>query len=91
MIVSNPRASVYEKFLDCIAQLLSPCKGWNGVTATAIREREDGVEVDVARNDGFISHGDRVDSAIISYCTRLEGYIAGCNEGMYATGDLRVV
>ncbi|KAF5016721.1 hypothetical protein F66182_11505, partial [Fusarium sp. NRRL 66182] len=35
--------------------LLSPCKGWDGVTATALREEEDKVEVDVARNDGFLS------------------------------------
>lgn len=83
VILSSPRASIREKFLDCIAQLLSPCKGWDGVTATAIREGEDGVEVDVASNDGFLSREGR-------YCTRLERYLAGCNEGMYATGVLMV-
>ncbi|RJE17542.1 hypothetical protein PHISCL_10122 [Aspergillus sclerotialis] len=81
VILSGSRTPIRRKFLDCIAQLLSPCKGWNGVTATAIREGEDGVEVDVARNDGFFSRGDRADSAVITYCTRLEGYLAGCDEG----------
>lgn len=44
-ILSGPQDSVRRKFLGCIAQMLSPCKGWDGVTATAMREGEDGVEV----------------------------------------------
>ncbi|PGH01263.1 hypothetical protein GX51_05318 [Blastomyces parvus] len=61
VILSGPRDSVRRKFLDSIAQLLSPCKGWG---------REDGVEVDVARNDGFLS-----DSEISAYCKMLEEYL----------------
>lgn len=76
-ILSGPRNSVRQKFLDCIAQLLSPCKGWDGVTATAIREGEDGVEVDIARNDGFLSDEDSFDGEIMGYCEMLEGYLAG--------------
>jgi hypothetical protein len=45
--------SVQRKVLDCIAQLFSPAKGWASVTATALRQREDFVEVDIARNDSF--------------------------------------
>lgn len=75
-VLSGPRNSVRQKFLDCIAQLLSPCKGWDGVTATAIREREDGVEVDVARNDGFLSGENRLDGEIRGYCAMMEEYLA---------------
>lgn len=77
VILSGPRDSVRQKFLDCIAQLLSPCKGWDGVTATAIREGEDGVEVDIARNDGFISIEDCSDNDILGYCKMLEEYLGG--------------
>ncbi len=44
---------IQTKVLDCIAQLFSPAKGWAYVTATAIRQREDFVEIDIARNDSF--------------------------------------
>lgn len=82
MILSGPRDSIRQKFLDCIAQLLSPCKGWDGVTATAIREGEDGVEVDIARNDGFLSDEDCFDSEIMEYCKMLEEYLEGNTGGM---------
>ena len=82
VILSGPRTSVRQKFLDCIAQLLSPCKGWDGVTAAAIREGEDGVEVDIARNDGFLSEEDCLDSEIMGYCKMLEVYLAGSAGGM---------
>ncbi|KAL2012922.1 hypothetical protein VTN00DRAFT_447 [Thermoascus crustaceus] len=44
---------VWMKFLNCLAELLSPVKGGDSVTATAVREREDYVEVDVVRNRDF--------------------------------------
>jgi hypothetical protein len=81
VILSGPRDSIRRKFLDCIAQLLSPCKGWDGVTATAMREVEDGVRVDIARNDGFISDGGCSDSEIVGTCKMLEEYLAGSAEG----------
>ncbi|KAL2845541.1 hypothetical protein BJX68DRAFT_256734 [Aspergillus pseudodeflectus] len=55
-VLSGPRDSVGRKFLDCIAQLLSPCKGWDGVTAAGMRGGEHGVVVHVASNDGFRPH-----------------------------------
>jgi len=45
--------SIQTRVLDCIAQLFSPAKGWAHVTATAIRQHEDFVEIDIARNDSF--------------------------------------
>ncbi|GKZ40822.1 hypothetical protein AbraIFM66951_006356 [Aspergillus brasiliensis] len=71
--LSSSRDSVQRKFLDCICQLLSPCKGWDGVTAAALREEEGGVIVDVARNGGVDS-----DPAILEYCRMLENYLACC-------------
>lgn len=82
MILSGPRYSIRQKFLDFIAQLLSPCKGWNGVTATAIREGEDGVEVVITRNDGFCLDEDCFDSEIRVYCKMLEEYLGGSTGGM---------
>jgi hypothetical protein len=82
VIMSGPRDSVLQKFLDCIAQLLSPCKGWDGVTATAIHEGEDGVEVLIARNDGFSSEENCFDSGIMDHCMLLEEYLHGSVRGM---------
>ncbi|KAL4962166.1 uncharacterized protein BDV14DRAFT_179123 [Aspergillus stella-maris] len=85
VILSSPRNSVRRKFLDCVAQVLSPCKGWDGVTAAAMREGEDGVEVDIARNNGFLSDDDCFDSQIVGYCKMLEGFLAGSAGGTNAT------
>lgn len=52
-ILQGGRESIRRMFLDCVSQLLSPSRGWENVTAAALREREDFVEIDVARNDGF--------------------------------------
>jgi len=83
-LLQEPRESIRSKFLDCIAQLLSPCKGWDNVTATALREREDFVEVDVARNDCFGIAGDgrpgqhvyAFGAAEADYCRKLEAYLS---------------
>lgn len=42
-----------EKLLDCVSELLAHTKGGKYVTATALREEEDSVEIDIARNHGF--------------------------------------
>jgi hypothetical protein len=42
-----------QKFLDCVCELLSHTKGGKFVTAAALREKEDEVEVDIARNNGL--------------------------------------
>ncbi|KID94862.1 hypothetical protein MAJ_09161, partial [Metarhizium majus ARSEF 297] len=47
---------VREKFLSCVAELLSHSKGGATVTAAALREKEDSVEVDLSRNGGFAAH-----------------------------------
>ena len=42
-----------QKFLDCTCELLAHTKGGKSVTATALREKEDEIEVDIARNNGL--------------------------------------
>ncbi|CZR67100.1 uncharacterized protein PAC_16999 [Phialocephala subalpina] len=42
------------KFLNCLAEPLSPTKRWHHVTATALREKSDFVKVDLARNSGYV-------------------------------------
>ncbi|RHZ69172.1 hypothetical protein CDV55_107132 [Aspergillus turcosus] len=86
-VLSGTRDSIRRKFLDCIAQLLSPCKGWDGVTATAIREGEDRVEVDIARNDGFLLDEDCFGSETVGYCKMLEEYLAGSAGGTNETAS----
>ncbi|KAJ5642342.1 hypothetical protein N7490_006342, partial [Penicillium lividum] len=76
-----------KRFLNCIAQLLSPCKRWDWVTAAAIREGEEEVVVDITRNNGFVSDED---NEIMSYCKMLEKYLdsstrAGMGSNMTAT------
>ncbi|KAK3365344.1 hypothetical protein B0T24DRAFT_683959 [Lasiosphaeria ovina] len=68
-----------ERFLDSAAQLLSPSDAWGHVVATALREFDDRVEVDVARNDGFTSLPKRPGEihAVLALCHRLGGFLAG--------------
>ena len=83
-VLQGPRESIRSKFLDCVAQLLSPSKGWESVTATALREREDSVEVDVARNDCFGltrkvrpgQHRYEFRNAEADYCEKLKFYMS---------------
>ncbi|BCS19476.1 uncharacterized protein APUU_12304S [Aspergillus puulaauensis] len=82
VILSGSRESVRRKFLDCIAQLFSHCKGRGGVTGAALREMEDGVEVDIARNDGFSS-----DLEALGYCRIVEQYLAGSFEETKSPAD----
>ncbi|GAB1310631.1 hypothetical protein MFIFM68171_00841 [Madurella fahalii] len=44
---------IRQKFLDCIAELLAHTKGGKYVAATALREKENSVEIDVASNSPF--------------------------------------
>jgi len=81
--IQGSRESIRSKFLDCIAQLLSPSKGWGSVAATALREREDFVEIDVARNDCFDIAGIDVEGPEQDYCRALEQFLsAGTQPGM---------
>lgn len=81
VVLTNPNESVRQKFLDGIAQLLSSSKGWDGVTAAALREREDFVELDVARNDCFISNKNGLGDEVTDYCKKLEQYLGPSARG----------
>jgi len=52
-LITSSTENLREKCLNCIAELLSRQKGWHFVTTATLREREDSVEVDIARNSGF--------------------------------------
>jgi hypothetical protein len=63
------------KFLNGLAELLSPAKGWNYVSATAIRESEDEVEVDLVRNGGFGNKESHESQADAGYIAALRNFI----------------
>lgn len=42
-----------EKFLDCLAEMMSPKHQWDGVITTSLMAVEEGVHVIVAANSGF--------------------------------------
>ena len=88
--LSASRESVLRKFLDCICQLLSPSKGWKGVTAASMRENRGSISVEVARNDGFGSDCGVFDPATLEYCRMLEDYLTSCvsTEGMHVERDI---
>ncbi len=60
---------IRKKFLNAIAELLSHTKGGANVTATALRENEDSIEVDLARNGGFQQSDEQ-------YLVSLEAFLA---------------
>lgn len=51
-LTANSEA-LHRKFLDCICELVAHTKGGNFVTAAALREKEDEVEVDISQNNGL--------------------------------------
>ncbi|KAI2601837.1 hypothetical protein GGR54DRAFT_580565 [Hypoxylon sp. NC1633] len=78
IVLTDPLDSIQSKLLDCIAQLLSPAKGWEYVTATAMREGLDFTEITVARNDCFLTAPSTSESVRISdFCSELEKYMSG--------------
>ena len=89
VVLQGPSASIRFKFLDCIAQLLSPSKGWDNVTATALREHEDFVAIDVARNDSFGAvsnswpgqHACAFGRRETKYCAELKNYLSTTQQG----------
>lgn len=52
-VLNPPDTSIKEKFLDCLAEILSHTRGWHHVTATGLREGFNDMVVDVVRNAGF--------------------------------------
>jgi hypothetical protein len=61
--------NVRKKFLNGVAELLSHSKGGATVTAAALRENEDSVEVDLSRNAGFQTQDEE-------YLSLLTGFLA---------------
>ena len=59
--------NIREKFLNCVAELLSHSKGGAAVTATTLREKENSVEVDLSRNSGFRVQDERYLSALTDF------------------------
>ncbi|KAF4631807.1 hypothetical protein G7Y89_g6314 [Cudoniella acicularis] len=75
--------SIRRKFLDCVAELLSPSKGYDYVVTTGLRESEDYVEIDVARNGDFGEPGSRnsvAKSTYRRYFDHFEEYLASASE-----------
>ena len=64
------------KFLNGLAELLSPAKGWNYVSATALRESEDSIEIDLVRNGGFSNKEDHESQADAEYTASLRNFIS---------------
>ncbi|KAK3358216.1 hypothetical protein B0T25DRAFT_178203 [Lasiosphaeria hispida] len=50
---------IRQKFLNCVAELLAHKRGGKHVAATALREKTNSVEVDVARNNRFSVEDDK--------------------------------
>jgi hypothetical protein len=65
-----------QKFLDCISELLAHTKGGKYVTATALREKEDQVEVDISRNSDFRTSD-------TEYLALLERFLGMQGDGMF--------
>ncbi|KAI1141100.1 hypothetical protein F5Y05DRAFT_299180 [Hypoxylon sp. FL0543] len=81
MILTESLSSIRCKFLDCVAQLLSPSKGWDYVVATAIREDISSTEILVARNDGFQkTPPTSATISIADFCSKLEDYVSAADQ-----------
>ncbi|KAJ6108542.1 hypothetical protein N7523_009865 [Penicillium sp. IBT 18751x] len=59
-----------EKFLNSISELLAHTKGGGHVTAAALREKEDSVEIDIARNTEFRSEDTKYLSSLVRFLCR---------------------
>jgi hypothetical protein len=76
-LLSDPQDNIAKRLLNCIAQLLSPRHRWAYVTATAMKEHEDFVEIFVARNDCFAEHG----KAAQDLCNALQRHMSTSQKG----------
>ncbi|CAI7607135.1 unnamed protein product [Penicillium bialowiezense] len=59
-----------EKFLNSISELLAHTKGGKHVTAAALREKEDSIEIDIARNTGFGREDNNFLSSLARFLSR---------------------
>lgn len=66
-LLTTGSETIREKFLNCICDILSHTKGSKFVTAAALREKEDSVEIDLARNDGFDAKDDEYLSSLAMF------------------------
>lgn len=73
-LLTTGNGMIREKFLDCICDLLAHTKGPKFVIAAALREKEDSIEIDIARNNGFDPRDDE-------YLSSLAKFLAIENEG----------
>ncbi|KAI1780279.1 hypothetical protein F4818DRAFT_435485 [Hypoxylon cercidicola] len=92
-VLTDSTTSIQSKILDCIAQLLSPSKGWNYVTATAMRDGIDSTEIIVARNDCFFDAPfERARTSISEFRFGLENYLStGSHKGKKHLTKLMVI
>lgn len=86
VILTRSGDLVRSRFLDCVAELVSPSKGWDHVIATGLRESIDSIEIDITRNDGFgiaagLESGTfRAGDADTQYFEHLQRYLASASE-----------
>jgi hypothetical protein len=66
-----------QKFLDCISELLEHTKGGKYVTATTLREKEEQIEVEIARNSDFTTDDKK-------YLASLERFLAMQGDGRFS-------
>ncbi|OQE24193.1 hypothetical protein PENFLA_c010G07111 [Penicillium flavigenum] len=59
-----------EKFLNSISELLAHTKGRKQVTAAALREQEDSIKIDIARNTGFGREDNNFLSSLARFLSR---------------------
>lgn len=78
--LTNSVDSIRSKFLDAVAELLSPSKGWDYVVCTGLRESTNRIDLDVARNDGFSRTAEAQGGQPTWYINQLQKYLAA-NEG----------
>lgn len=75
-LLTTGNENIREKFLNCICDLLAHTKGPKFVTTAALRDKEDSIEIDLARNDGFDASDDE-------YLSSLARFLAIEDEGKY--------
>lgn len=67
--------------LYCAGAIALQGMGWGH--CSGYTEGEDGVEVDIARNDGFLFDDNCFDSRTLGYCKMLEEFLASSAGGEY--------
>lgn len=88
-IISGTETNMLQKFLDASAELLSPKKGWDYVTATSLKELPGSITMTIARNDAFIKDGVYDDRARCrDLLTHFSLYLQGADQEAAATGNL---